>query len=166
MIKRMLLTSCALLLAVVSAVAPLAAPASAYPPAGGTEVGTDKSSYVTGSDIVITAVGFAACAGQTVTFTITPPDGGPVIVLTGIANTDGTATVTLVAPQVKGQYSVVASSSGCQNASTVFNVTSTTRLPTTGSDTHSWVVTATALVLTGVGFVFVTLRRRRSHAAE
>jgi LPXTG-motif cell wall-anchored protein len=161
MIQRMLLASCALLVAIAS----VATPAHAYPPAGGTDVATDKSSYVTGSDVVITAVGFAACAGQTVTFRITPPDGGPVIVLTAIANTDGTATVTLVAPAVKGQYSVQASSSGCATASTVFTVTGT-RLPTTGSDTHSWVVTATALVLTGIGFVVVAFRRRRHVAAE
>lgn len=162
MIKRMLLVSCALVLTLVS----FGASASAYPPGGGTDVKTDKSSYVTGSDVTITAVGFAACAGQTVTFTITPPDGGPAIVLTAIANSDGTATVTLVAPPVKGRYSVVASSSGCANASTVFDVTNSSRLPTAGSDTHSWVVTATALVLTGVGFVIVTTRRRRRHAAE
>jgi LPXTG-motif cell wall-anchored protein len=147
------------------AVGTVAAPAHAYPPAGGTDVATDKSSYVTGSDVLITAVGFAACAGQTVTFRITPPDGGPVIVLTAIANSDGTASVTLVAPAVKGQYTVEASSSGCAIASTVFTVTGN-RLPTTGSDTHSWVVTATALVLTGVGFVVVAWRRRRHLAAE
>jgi LPXTG-motif cell wall-anchored protein len=162
MIKHVLLACGALLLGLAS----VAVPAYAYPPGGGTDVATDKSSYVTGSDVVITAVGFAACAGQTVTFTITPPDGGPVIVLTAIANADGTATVTLVAPAAKGQYGVVASSSGCANASTVFNVTNTSRLPTTGSDTQSWVVTATALLLTGIGFLVVTLRRRRSTAAE
>lgn len=160
MIKRMLLVPCALLLALAA----FAVPAAAYPPGGGTTVTTDKSSYVTGSDVTITAVGFAACAGQTVTFTITPPNGGPAIVLTAIANPDGTATVTFVAPPTTGRYTVVASSSGCANASTVFDVTK--RLPTTGSDTRSWLVSATALVLTGVGFVIVTMRRRKSHAAE
>ncbi len=160
MIKHMLVATCALLIGI--ACAPAAA--HAYPPGGGTTVKTDKSSYVTGSDVVITAVGFEACAGQTVTFTITPPDGGPAIILTAIANNDGTATVTLVAPAVTGQYHVVASSSGCANASTVFTVTK--RLPTTGSDTGPWLVTATALVLTGIGFLVVTMRRRRPHAAE
>lgn len=140
--------------------------AGAYPPGGGgggTAVKTDQSSYTVGSSVVITAAGFQACAGQLVTFTITPPGGGAPIILTAIAKADGTATVTLTAPATLGAYTVVATSPGCPTASTIFNVS---RLPATGSDSQSWLVTGLALVVTGVGFWFVARRRRRPAAAE
>ncbi|MGB8860207.1 MAG: LPXTG cell wall anchor domain-containing protein [Ilumatobacteraceae bacterium] len=157
MIKRTLLALCTILLSVTA----IARPAQAYPP-GGTGVATDKSSYTVGSDVVITATGFAACAGHVVTFTITPPGGGPVIVLTAIANSAGIATVTLKAPSVLGAYSVMATSDGCATASTVFNVS---KLPQTGANSRSWVITAAALVCTGAGFLFVARRRRQPATA-
>ena len=138
---------------------------NAYPPGGGisTVVQTDRSSYTVGSSVVITASGFQACAGQPVTFTITPPGGGAPVVLTAIANPDGTATVTFIAPANFGAYTVVATSAGCDPASTSFTVS---QLPQTGANSQSWVVTAVALVLTGLGFWGVARRRRRPSAAE
>ncbi len=135
---------------------------NAYPP-GGTVVKTDKSSYRSGSTVNITAAGFQACAGQLVTFTITPPGGGTPIVLTAIANADGTATVTLNAPATLGVYTVLATSPGCPDASTTFAVS---LLPQTGANTQPWVATGVALVLTGLGFWFVGRRRRHPAAAE
>ena len=142
----------------------------AYPPGGGgggggggTVVKTDKSAYTVGSSVVITAAGFQACAGQQVTFTITPPGGGAPIVLTGIANADGTASVTFIAPANFGLYTVVATSTGCDPATTSFTVS---RLPQTGSNSQSWVVSGVALVLSGLGFWFVARRRRHPAATE
>jgi len=158
MVTRTLKIIGALLIVVVG----FAGTADAYPP-GGTVVKTDKSSYTVGSSVVITASGFQACAGQVVTFTIRPPGGGAPIILTAIANADGTATVPLTAPATLGVYAVVATSAGCPDASTSFIVS---RLPTTGASTQSWVVTGVALVLTGLGFWFVARRRRHPAAAE
>lgn len=188
MVTRTLKIIGALLLCVVG----FAGTTHAYPP-GGTVVTTDRSSYLSGSTVSVTAAGFQACAGQVVTFTITLPGGptttitipgtaagfkrtaaqpaatspqvatGNVIVLTAIANADGTATVTLIAPATLGIYTVVATSPGCPPASTTFTVS---RLPATGNNTQSWVVTGAALLLTGVGFWFVARRRRHPAAAE
>ena len=167
----------------------IAGTAHAYPP-GGTVVTTDKSSYVSGSVVNITAAGFQACAGAVVTFTITLPGGptttvtipaassgimrsaaapavvtGNVIVLTSIANADGTATVTLIAPATLGVYTVVATSPGCPNASTTFTVIrqpTTPGLPQTGTDVGQWVLNAGLVVLIGGLFVMVAWRRRKS----
>jgi len=158
MVTRTLKIIGALFIAVVG----FAGTADAYPP-GGTVVKTDKSTYTVGSSVLITASGFQACAGQVVTFTITPPGGGAPIILTAIANADGTATVPLTAPATLGVYAVVATSPGCADASTSFTVS---RLPQTGASTQSWVVTGVALVLTGLGFWFVARRRRHPAAAE
>ncbi|MCY7300634.1 MAG: LPXTG cell wall anchor domain-containing protein [Ilumatobacteraceae bacterium] len=158
MVTRTLKIIGALLIVVVG----FAGTADAYPP-GGTVVKTDKSTYTVGSSVLITASGFQACAGQLVTFTITPPGGGAPIILTAIANADGTATVPLTAPATLGVYAVVATSPGCPDASTSFTVS---RLPQTGGNTQSWVVTGVALVLTGLGFWFVARRRRHPAAAE
>ncbi|HAP77213.1 MAG TPA: hypothetical protein DCR14_14155 [Acidimicrobiaceae bacterium] len=72
MIKRTLLAG----LAALTALAGVAGVAHAYPPptsTPGTTVITDSSVYRPRSTVTITANGFAACAGQLVTFVITIP---------------------------------------------------------------------------------------------
>jgi LPXTG-motif cell wall-anchored protein len=162
--QRLLKVMCVAVLTLVG----FAGTASAYPPGGSTVVQTDKSSYTVGSSVVITAAGFAACAGQVVTFTLTPPAGSnaEVIVLTAIADANGIATVQLLAPPFLGTWTVVATSAGCPDASTVFNVVTRSRLPSTGTNSQQWVTTAIAVSLTGVGFWFVARRRRRPSVAE
>ena len=172
--KRMLAAVVALL--VGTAVVP--ATVGAYPP-GGTTVITDSSVYKPGSTVTITANGFAACAGQTVTFTITFPPGATVsglmsglsnspasgstsssntIVVTAIANAAGVAVVTVTAPNFLGVYTVVASSPGCPDATTTFTVR---RLPQAGSNTMPWLVGAFAALAAGLLFLLVARRRRQ-----
>lgn len=180
MIKRALI----LVGVVLATVVGVCSPARAYPP-GGTEVGTDKSSYLTGTDVVITATGFLACAGSTVTFTITPPGGAPFvvtagieatattaqasslapIVVTAIANANGIATVTITAPPTVGTYTVVASSPGCPNAVTSFLVVRNSNISQTGADVQPWLVAGTTAVCAGLGLWLVAARRRRPSTA-
>lgn len=163
MIKRMLMLTCIALVAVLGVVTP----AHAYPP-GGTVVVTDKSSYPPGSTVTITASGFEACAGQLVTFTITPPGGGTPITLTAIADAKGTAVVTLTAPGTTGVYSVTATSAGpCDVATTSFTVAKRPGggLPSSGTDAARLATTSAALVFTGLGLWLVARRRRRHVAA-
>jgi LPXTG-motif cell wall-anchored protein len=157
-IKRLATLIALLLLGTVSS----AVPAHAYPP-GGPAVGTDRSTYTVGSKVFITAKGFVDCAGKTVVFTIFAPASSERIVVTGIAHEAGVAVVSIPAPEGLGQYTVVASSDGCPTTSTTFIVG---RLPQTGSDPQSWVVTAAALLFTGAGLWFVARRRRRTVSAE
>lgn len=189
MITRTFKIVAALLLSLVG----VAGSAHALYPPGGTVVTTDRSSYVSGTTVNVTAAAFQACAGALVTFTITLPGGptttmlvpastsgfmrsaattarpatvtGNVIILTSIANPDGTATVTLVAPATLGIYTVIATSPGCPNASTTFTVVRRPNLPTAGSETGQWILLGAALVFTGLGFAFVARRRRQPVAA-
>lgn len=151
------------LLALLLGVFATASPARAYPPGSGTQVGTDRSTYTVGSKVFITARGFVDCEGKTIVFTIFTPGSAAQIVVNSTVDQSGAATVSIAAPAALGQYTVVASSDGCRDASTTFV---TGRLPQTGSDTKSWVFNASALLCTGLGLWFVARRRRRAVAAE
>jgi len=156
--KRILAAVVALLMGTAA----LPAAVDAYPP-GGTTVVTDSSVYKPGSTVTITAKGFAACAGQPVTFTITFPPGATLsssntIVVTAIANASGVAVVTITAPNYLGVYTVVASSPGCEDATTTFTVR---RLPQAGSNTAPWLVAGAGVIAVGLLFLLVARRRRQ-----
>lgn len=151
---RKLLTLVATLLAVLLPAVPVA---HAYPPGDGTDV-TSEGGDLPGDPVSLTATGFTACAGSTVTFTITPPGGGTPIIATAIANSAGIATVTVTLPPVQGTYTVVATSPGCDDATTSFVVS---ELPRTGGDAYQWVNTAAIAVAIGLGLLVVARRRRR-----
>lgn len=163
-----------------------ASTASVYPPSS-TTVATDRSSYSPSDEVVINAAGFLLCAGDVVTFTISPPGGGAPIVVTAVAAPDGTASVTITAPAVADTYSVVASSTQlCNDAETGFLVatdppTPTTvpggpgggpgptpgnpTLPRTGNDVQRWVSNSVTVVFVGAGLWLVAWRRRHARSA-
>lgn len=158
-----------------------------YPPSS-TTVATDKSRYSPGEEVVINAAGFLQCAGDLVTFVITPPGGGSPLEVTTVALPDGTATVTVIAPGVVGTYTVVAASTElCNDAETAYLVetdppTPTTvpggpdpsptpapggaTLPRTGSDLQRWVSNAVTVVAVGGGLWLVAWRRRQARSAS
>lgn len=158
-----------------------------YPPSS-TTVATDKSRYSPGDEVVISAAGFLQCTGDMVTFVITPPGGGTPVVVSTVALPDGTATVTVTAPEVAGTYTVVASSTQlCNDAETDYLVetdppTPTTvpggpgptptpapggaTLPRTGADLQRWISNAVTVVFVGGGLWLVAWRRRQARSAS
>lgn len=156
MIKRFILVATAAAATTLG----LAMPVHADYPPGGSTVTTKPS----GDDVVVGADVCPAGQGLEITFTITPPGGGAPIVLKDNADELGHAEVTYT-PTVVGTYGVEISIPGdaCTGSTTEFG--SQANLPQTGSDSNQWVVTATALVLTGAGFAAVAMRRRRHAAA-
>ncbi|MEI7548166.1 MAG: hypothetical protein WCK21_08935 [Actinomycetota bacterium] len=159
MIKRFVLAG-----SVLAAVATfgLAVPTHAtgvYPPGGST--GTTK---VDGTKVVISADVCPAGQGLEVTFTITPPGGGAPTVLKDVADALGHAEVQYTIT-LNGTYTVQISLPEAECAPSSSQFASEALLPRAGSDSSQWLVTGTALVLTGAGFTVVAMRRRRHAAA-
>lgn len=143
--------------------------AAPYPPTAATVV-TDSGTYGAGSPVTITARRVGGCVEGIVTFTITPPGGGEPIVVTAPLQLTGTidipasvavdafdsATVTIVAGNVNGDYTVTAS---C--ASLVTTTSFAVRLlPATGSVVDLPLQAAAVLIFVGAMLLMVALRRR------
>ena len=64
-----------------------------------------------------------------------------------------------VTSAMPGSYDIIAVGGDCSDAQTSFSVGN---IPRTGSDSQQWLVTASALLFTGLGFSLVAMRRRRT----
>ncbi|MDO8362916.1 MAG: hypothetical protein Q7V88_08460 [Actinomycetota bacterium] len=185
MLKRIAMLICAVLAVAVTPVA--TAHANIYPP-GCVDVFTDASAYAPGAVVTLTAQGTPADGGLLITFTITLTGAGQVtpIVVSALADASGLAVATITAPQTPGSYTVTITTVNCGVVSSSFAVNLPNSTPTTtptttpggtptttpgggipraGSDSQSWVVTGTALLCTGLGFVLVARRRRHTSSA-
>ncbi len=133
-----------------------AAAAGVYPPGTTVSVATDKQAYAIGETVTISAI--ACAAGETVTFTVTLPNGSTVV-LTAVAVAVGDqniATVTMVG-SVNGDYSVVATCAGT-SAVTAFSVFT---LPITGTNVMRPITIGALALLIGSGLFIVGRTRRR-----
>lgn len=132
----------------------------AYPP-GGSSVTTSASRYEVGSQVVVFASGFPACAGEDIVFTVTSA-AGVVTTLHATVGANGEATVSFPAGAAGG-YQVRADTS-CGFGVTSFVVAESSPPPPkpgpTGYETIKTVVWAASMLMIGVGFILVGLRRR------
>lgn len=163
MIKRILLAGSITLAAVgMGSVSP--AHAGQYPP-GCAVVTTGAATVNPETQMTVTASGYSSI-GATITFyliaTTENHSEGAVQVGTAIVNALGKASITITTPTSLGSYDIIAVGGECNDARTSFSVGN---LPTTGSDSQQWLVTAGALLFTGVGFSLVAFRRRRHATA-
>ena len=163
MIKRILLAG-SITLAAVGLGSATSAHATQYPPGCATVV-TGAATVNPATNMTITASGYSSI-GATITFyliaVVDDHSEGAVIVGTALVNAQGIASITIVTPTTLGSYDIIAVGGDCSDAQTSFSVGN---IPRTGSDSQQWLVTASALLFTGVGFSLVAVRRRRHTVA-
>ena len=160
MIKRILLAG-SITLAAVGLGSATSAHATQYPPGCATVV-TGAATVNPATNMTITASGYTSI-GATITFyLIAVADDhteGAIVVGTAPVNALGVASITIVTPTTLGSYDIIAVGGDCSDAQTSFSVGN---IPRTGSDSQQWLVTASALLFTGLGFSLVAMRRRRT----
>ena len=130
----------------------------AYPP-GGISVSTSASRYEVGSQVVVFASGFDACAGEEVVFTVTSA-AGVVTTLRATVGANGDATVSLPASTAGGFQVRAETACGFGVTSFVVSAPHPPNPGPTGGDTFKTVVWASSMLMIGVGFILVGLRRR------
>lgn len=157
MIKRILIAAAA----VTTAAAGVVMPAHADYPPGCASVATDKGLYDPSGAMAVTVSCYELCIGNVVRLFLVAPGQEPVEIGSVIIGPDGTATLALTAPITLSSYDIISEGDPCPDAIGSFTVG---RLPPTGSQSSQWVVSATALVATGLGFVLIAFRRRRHDA--
>ena len=162
MIKRILLAG-SITLAAVGMGSVSSVQAGQYPP-GCATVATGAATVNPATNMTITASGYTSI-GATITFyLIAVADDhteGAIVVGTAPVNALGVASITIVTPTTLGSYDIIAVGGECNDAKTSFSVGN---IPRTGSDSQQWLVTASALLFTGIGFSLVAVRRRRHTA--
>ena len=162
MIKRILLAG-SITLAAVGLGSATSAHAAQYPPGCATVV-TGAATVNPATQMTITASGYTSI-GATITFYILAVADdhleGAIPVGTAVVNALGVASITITTPTTLGSYDVIAVGGECADAQTSFSVGN---IPRTGSDSQQWLVTASALLFTGLGFSLVAMRRRRHTA--
>jgi len=158
-IKRILLAG-SITLAAIGLGSATSAHAGQYPP-GCAIVATGAATVNPDTQMTITASGYSSI-GATISFyliaTVEDHSQGAVLIGTATVQANGKATITITTPTTLGSYDIIAVGGECNDAKTSFAVGN---LPTTGSDSQQWLVTAGALLFTGVGFSLVAFRRRR-----
>jgi len=157
MIKRILITAAA----VTAAAAGMVMPAHADYPPGCADVATDKGTYDPSGNMSVTVSCYEACVGNVVELYLVAPGEEPVKIGEVVIAADGTGTLVMTAPIELASYDIISEGITCPDAIGSFTVG---RLPPTGSESNQWMVTATALVATGAGFLLIAFRRRRQVA--
>lgn len=163
MINRLLLAG-SLTVAAFSVVPAASVAATQYPPGCATVI-TGAATVNPATEMTVTAMGYSSI-GALITFyliaTVEDHSEGALVVGTAFVQPDGTASITVMTPTALGSYDIIAVGGDCNDALTSFAVGA---IPATGSDSLQWLVTAAALVFTGIGFTLVAVRRRRHTAA-